>query len=60
MSNTLNEQLAVTSLGYLSQSGLRFYFLCPSHVWLPEQIHLYHQVGNTNIQSKIKISGLLI
>ena len=39
MSNTLNKQLAVTSLDSFSEGGLRFYFLCPWYVWLRKQIH---------------------
>ena len=60
MSNTLNKKLAGISLNFFSQGGLRFYFLCASYVWLWKQIHPYiPQVGYTNIQSKIKINGLL-
>ena len=41
VSNTLNEQLAVISLGSFSQGGLGFYFLRPSYVWLRKEIHPY-------------------
>ena len=60
MSNTLNKKLAVISLNFSSQGGLRFFFLCTSYVWLWKKIHPYMaQVGYTNIRSKIKMNGLL-
>ena len=55
MSNTLNEQLAINSLDSFSQGGLRFYSLCPSYVWLREQIHLYR--SSWLYESKIKINA---
>ena len=59
MPNTLNKQLAFISLDLFSRGGLRFYFLCPSYVWLQGQINPYYSSWLYNIQSKIKINDLL-